>query len=93
MSIPSELSENEISKIIGLTVDIKMNRIEDDVITGVVFSYIKANNLLVILKKDENDTLMINSLVVNLKHLKEIKISDIKIDVSIGDKINIFVIL
>jgi hypothetical protein len=85
MSIPSDLSEHEISKIIGLTVDIKMNRIEDEIITGVVFSYIKANNLLVLLKKDEKDTLMINSLVVNLKHLKEIKISDRKIDVSISN--------
>jgi hypothetical protein len=81
MSFASDISENEISKIIGLTVDIQLSLPENEVITGQVFSFIRANNILILLQKDKKDPLMINSFIVNLKHLKEIKISDIKIDV------------
>ena len=82
MSFASDLSENEISKIIGLTVDIKLKMAENDVITGQVFSFIRANNILILLQKDDKDPLIVNSFFVNLKHLKEIKISNNKINVN-----------
>ena len=75
------MNESEISKIIGLTVDVKMNG-SDEVITGLVFTLVKSNSLLVLLKRDENDPLIINSYVVNLNHIKEITVSQSKYDVS-----------
>jgi hypothetical protein len=81
MSFASDLSENDISKIIGLTVDIKMKMAENEIITGQVFSFIRENNILILLQKDDKDPLIINSFFVNLKQLKEIKISNNKIDV------------
>ena len=75
------MNESEISKIIGLTVDVKMNG-SDEVITGLVFTLVKSNSLLILLKRDEIDPLIINSYVVNLNHIKEITVSSSKYDVS-----------
>jgi len=75
-----EMNENNISNIMGLTIDIKMKNSEET-ITGVVYSIL--NGLLVLLVKDENDVTVINSFIVNLNNLKEIKLSERKYDVNI----------
>lgn len=73
-----EVNENNISNIMGLTIDIKMKN-SDEVITGLVYSIL--NGLLVLLVKDEKDVTVINSFIVNLNNLKEIKLSERKYDV------------
>jgi hypothetical protein len=73
-----EMNENNIQNIMGLTIDIKMKNSEQT-ITGVVYSII--NGLIVILVKDESDVTVINSFIVNLNNIKEIKLSERKYDV------------
>jgi len=74
------LNENEIAKIIGLTVDVKMTN--EEVITGVVFSVFRYNNILILLKPDDNDSSTLNSIIINLKHLENIKLNNlVKIEV------------
>lgn len=79
ISLENNLPDNHITNMIGLTVDVKLNNC-DDIITGLVFTIVKSNNLLILLRKDENET--INSYVINIDNLNEIKISDERINVS-----------
>ena len=76
--LPKNLSESEVIKIIGLTVDIKISNL-DEIITGLVYTLMKSNNMLILLRKDEND--QINSFIINIEHLSEIKLSKTKIQV------------
>ncbi len=73
------LTENDLSKVVGMTVDIKMNN-REDVITGYVYTIMKSNNLLVLLQSEENE--QINSVIINLKYLSDIKLS------SVSEKVN-----
>jgi hypothetical protein len=82
------LSDNDISKIIGLTVNVKLNN-QDNYITGVIFTVLKAQKMLIckiillilkVLNKDENKN--ITSHIINIPYLEEIKISTDKIQVN-----------
>ncbi len=82
---PRNLSESQISKIIGLTVDVKM-KYSDEIIEGVIFSLIKANNMLILLKKDDAD--QISSYIINLEYLSDIKVSNSNIEVDFQELMN-----
>ena len=70
----SSLSDSELSKIIGLTVTVITT--SEDEFTGVIYSVMKSNNLLALLSKDENEVNAVNSLMININHIKEIKLSN-----------------
>jgi hypothetical protein len=74
------LSDGELYKIIGVTVNIKLNN-HDDTITGVIFSIIRESKLLFLLSKD-SESGSLCSFMVNLLQIKEIQLSDVQLDVS-----------
>jgi len=82
--IIQNLSENDITKVIGLTVDIKMIG-SDEIITGFVYTFLKSNNMLILLRKEIND--QITSFIINLNYLSEIKISNTTIEVNFDELI------
>ena len=76
----SHISDEELSKIIGLTVDIEIEN-NNEKITGNIFSVLKSHNLLILLKYDSINSGSINSCLINVKYIKKISISDKKIEV------------
>jgi hypothetical protein len=81
----SELSDDLISNLIGLNVEVTLkieNRSEEEKVKGNIFSILKSNNLLILLKKDEKEQNSINSYMINIESIKSIKLTDEKFDVS-----------
>jgi hypothetical protein len=71
----ASLSDSEISKILGLTVKIVTNF--EDEFTGVIYSIMKSSNLLVLLSKDEREANAVNSVIININHIKDIRRSSL----------------
>jgi hypothetical protein len=77
----NDLTDDEISKIIGLTVDVVVDKSPESIITGVIYSVLKSNNMLILLRRDEKEIHSINSYLINISHIKDIKQSNEKIEV------------
>lgn len=74
------LTESEISKIIGLSIEITLKN-QTDIIKGIVYSFIKNNNLLILIRRDDVDHNSINSVIVNINQISSIKHSETKEEV------------
>lgn len=87
--IPStltDLSDNIISKLLGLNVEVTLNlqnQNEDKQITiiGNIFSILKSNNLLILLRRDDKEQTSVNSYMINIENIQSIKLSDEKFEV------------
>ena len=77
------ISDNDITKIIGLTVECKVN---NNLIIGVVYSLIKSKNMIVLICNNplvNNNSLA--SYLINLNYIESIKIADIQLNIETND--------
>lgn len=77
----ASLTENNIAKIIGLTVDIT---ITNTTLTGIIFSIIREANLLLLLMKGKEEDNMA-SVFINTKQITNIQISQMQLEIPFDD--------
>jgi hypothetical protein len=77
-----DLSDNEISNLLGQNVEVTLNipnRAEEEKaikVKGNIFSILKSNNFLIILRRDEKELNSINSYLINIENVQNIELSD-----------------
>ncbi len=80
----SDLSDNSISNLLGLNVEVTLkieNILNEEKVKGNIFSIMKNNNLLILLRRDENEQNSIKSYMINIQSIQSIKLSEEKFDV------------
>lgn len=80
----SDLSDNSISNLLGLNVEVTLkieNILNEETVKGNIFSIMKNNNLLILLRRDENEQNSIKSYMINIQSIQSIKLSEEKFDV------------
>lgn len=94
-NILNSLNDADLSKILGLTVDIEMNNYNQEKITGMIYSLLKQKNFLIrkfeqikilinlVLKNEEAEPNQISSVFINIMEIKSIQISQRKMNVKL----------
>ena len=80
----SDLSDNSISNLLGLNVEVTLkieNILNEEKVKGNIFSIMKNNNLLILLRRDENEQNSIKSYMINIQSIQSIKLSEEMFDV------------
>jgi len=80
----SDLSDDSISNLLGLNVEVTLkieNIMNQEKVKGNIFSIMKNNNLLILLRRDGNEKNSINTFMINIQSIQSIKLSEEKFDV------------
>ena len=84
-----DLSDNLISNLFGLSVEVVLKFENQNVeqksilVKGKIFSILKTNNLLILMRRDEKEQNSIVSYMINIEQIQGIKLSDQKFEVFI----------
>ena len=77
-----DLSDNLISNLFGLSVEVVLN-VENQkeeqksiLVKGKIFSILKTNNLLILMRKDDKEHSSIISYMINIEQIQSIKLSE-----------------
>lgn len=85
----SSLSEIDLSKAIGVTVEITFQK-SNTKLTGNIMSIIKKANLLILVNKPEDEKQgNLTSYTININQIKSIKLCDKQVDVDINELMKI----